>query len=532
VRADVVVSPVKINRLMTENQHVGGRQWVGILSICLAASLPFVFLYLVNKRSIINEVRNHVMGVAIATSVGINADDLTEIIDEDSMQKPAYRRIQNFLDRIGLANPDIRYIYTMRKSTDPLSPAWMAEFVVDQPARDYDRDGHIDRSEMSELPGASYDASDIPELLNGFHVPSADREVRPDPPYPDLISGYAPIKKPDGEVIGIIGVDITAQTIRGKLLVMQVVMTIVWLVICALISCVFLLYQKQKSAFERISKLSHELAMRNELLRAANQELARMNQRFEADLHLAQRVQQGFLPTRFPRHDRIVFDQYYLTCEILGGDLYDAFEIDQDHVGIYMADVAGHGVSAALVSGLLKMAVATMRQQKPAATASMFIDLTKPDQFLKSVNDLLANEIPEGEFITLIYCVFDLLNNKLIMASAGHPRPIIYHGKLKKADWCETKNGMALGIEGNQQYRCTEHSIDSGDLVLFYTDGLTEAMNDNREEFGDDRLLSLVNMNDVNNASQLNDVIKQAVEFHRSGCEVSDDFTLLTVEVK
>lgn len=517
---------------MNDSQTVRNRHWLGLAFICLAASLPFVFLYQVSKRSVINEVRNHVIGVAIATSVGINSDDLQEIIDIESMEKPAYRRIQNFLDQIGLANPDIRYIYTMRRALDPLAPAWMVEFVVDQPARDYNRDGQIERSEMSELPGASYDASEIPELLEGFHVPTADHEIRPDPPYPDLISGYAPIKNADGEVIGIIGVDITASTIRGKLLIVQVVMTIVWFVICALISCVFLLYQNQKSAFERISKLSHELAIRNELLRAANQELARMNERFEADLQLAQKVQQGFLPTRFPRHDRIVFDQYYLTCEILGGDLYDAFEIDQDHVGIYMADVAGHGVSAALVSGLLKMAVATMRQQKPAATASMFIDLTKPDQFLRSVNDLLTKEIPEGEFITLIYCVFDLLNNKLIMASAGHPKPIIYRGKTKTAEWCDTKNGMALGIESRQEYRCSEHSIDSGDLVLFYTDGVTEAMNSNREEFGDDRLISLVNMNDVNNASQLNDVIKQAVVFHRSGCDVSDDFTLLTVEVK
>lgn len=517
---------------MMEETNSRIRYRVGLLLVCLAASFPFVFLYHVSRQSVVNEVRNHVMGVAIATAAGIEGEELDKIRDRESLQHPEYIRIQKFLDSIALANPDVRYIYTMRHSHDPLAPVWMMEYVVDQPARDFNRDGIVDESEGSEMPGTPYDASSIPELVNGFHQPSADLDITPDPPYPDLISGYAPVRNRDGKVVGIVGVDITAQTIREKMVAVQVVMTMVWLVICALLSCIYLLYQKQKTAYDRISKLSHELALRNEMLRAANQELGRMNERFEADLRLAQRVQQGFLPTRFPRHDRIVFDQYYLTCEILGGDLYDAFEIDQDHVGIYMADVAGHGVSAALVSGLLKMAVATMRQQKPAGTASMFIDLTKPEQFLQSVNELLYKEIPEEEFITLIYCVFDLLNNKLVMASAGHPKPILYRNKLKQAEWCETINGMALGIEPGQKYPCTEHDIDTGDLVVFYTDGLTEAMNDMREEFGEDRLLSLVNMNDFNNASQLNDLIKQAVEFHRGGCEVSDDFTLLTVEIR
>lgn len=508
------------------------RHWAALIAVCLAVTLLFAFLYIVSRRSVMNEVRAHAMGVAIATAAGLNASDIVAVTGTESEDSEAFKRVQSFLDRIALANPDVRYIYTMRRSRDPLAPSWMVEYVVDQPERDFDRDGEVDESEMSERPGTTYDASNIPELLNGFYGPAADYSITPDPPYPDLLSGYAPVRDEEQNVVGIVGVDITAKTIRAKMMVLQFVIACVWLAVCALIAGIFILYENQKYAFERISRLSRELGLRNDLLRAANHELAKMNDKFEADLRLAQRVQQGFLPTRFPRHDRIVFDQYYLTCEILGGDLYDAFEIDEDHVGIYIADVAGHGVSAALVSGLLKMAVATMRQQKSSGTTSMFIDLTKPHEFLGSINELLAKEIPEDEFITLIYCVFDLLNNKLIMASAGHPRPIVYRAKAKRAEWCEISSGMALGIDASQTYTCTEHPIDSGDLVMFYTDGLTEAMNQQREEFGEERLIELVNLNDVNNASQLNDVIKQAVESHRGGCEVSDDFTLLTVEVK
>ena len=508
------------------------RQLVGLVMVCLAVSLPFVLLYVVSKRAILHEVRSHAMGVAIATAAGLDGALFRQVASELDDQSSGFRQIQTFLDRIALSNQDVRYIYTIQKSRDPLSPSWLVEFVVDQPDRDHNKDGIIDESEMSEPPGSPYDSSRSPELLKGFDGPAADFTITPDPPYPDVISGYAPIIDADGSVLGIVGVDITAQTVGDKMVALQIVIVLVWLIICALISCVFLLYQKQRAAYERISQLSMELTTRNEMLRAANHELARMNNRFEADLKLAQRVQHGFLPTRFPRHDRIVFDQYYLTCEILGGDLYDAFEIDQDHVGIYMADVAGHGVSAALVSGLLKMAVATIRQQRPDGTASLFIDMTKPQTFLHTVNNLLVKEMPEGEFITLIYGVFDLLDNRILFASAGHPLPVIYrHGK-KVAQWCDVHNGMALGIEENQEYTCTEIGIDSGDLVVLYTDGLTEAMNDSGEEFGDERLIDVVSSVREFNAARMNEAIKHAVEAHRAGCAISDDFTLLTVEIR
>ncbi|HMP89353.1 MAG TPA: PP2C family protein-serine/threonine phosphatase [Kiritimatiellia bacterium] len=508
------------------------RQWLGLILLCLAVSLPFLLLYKVSKNSVINEVRGHAMGVAIAVAAGIDPKEFSLAADQRNADSIEYKLIQSFIDRIALDNPDVRYIYTMQRSRDPLAPSWMVEFVVDQPARDYNQDGIIDESEMSEPPGAPYDSRGSPELVRGFMIPSADYEISPDPPYPDLISGYAPIKNESGQSIGLVGVDITARTVKEKLLALQIVILIVWIIISALIVCVYLLYHNQRDAYERISHMSAELSARNELLRAANQELARMNERFESDLRLAQKVQQGFLPTRFPRRDRIVFDQYYLTCEILGGDLYDAFEIDDDHVGIYMADVAGHGVSAALVSGLLKMAVSTIRQQTPEGTSSLFIDLTKPEAFLRSVNNLLTKEVPEGEFITLIYCVFDLLNNRLLMASAGHPKPLIYRSKKGSAQWCDIRNGLALGIESEQEYQRAEVHIEPGDLVVFYTDGLTEAMNNERDEFGEERLYDLVAGAINMNAKKLNETIKIAVEQHRAGSDVSDDFTLLTVEVR
>jgi len=510
----------------------GNKKFIGLAVILIVISLPFILLYGVSRRAIINEVRAQAMGVAIASSVGIPMAEFEQVVDGADPQSNAFFRVQQFINRVSRENPDVRYVYTMKRSTNPLNPAWLVEFVVDQSAHDYNRDGVLDASEQYEPLGTIYNASRSPELIKGFYSPTADFQVTPDPPYPDLISGYAPIRNDEGRVLGIVGVDVTASTVAKKLRVTKAVVVLVWFVIAALILCVYLLYQKQREGYERISQLSSELLQRNEMLRAANQELARMNNKFESELQLAQRVQQGFLPTRFPRHDRIVFDQYYLTCEILGGDLYDVFEIDQDHVGLYMADVAGHGVSAALVSGLLKMAVATIRQQRAVGTASLFVDMTKPDVFLRCINQLLVKEMPEGEFITLIYGVFDLMENRLLLASAGHPHPVLYNREKQSAQWCSVKNGKPLGLDLDQEYICTSQAISTGDLVLFYTDGLTEAMNKESEEFGEERLLNVMSQYGQINAARLNDAIKEAVETHRAGYAISDDFTLLSVEVR
>jgi serine phosphatase RsbU (regulator of sigma subunit) len=507
-------------------------QLIGLIALCVAISLPFVLLYLVGKRSIINEVRAHAMGVAIATSAGLPQEAFARIVRGQDPEGSDFRLVQQFLNKVAVDNPDVRYVYTMKRSSDALRPAWIVEYAVDQSSRDANNNGVIDAEERFEPLGTPYNASRSPELINAFYGPTADRHITPDPPYPDLISGYAPVRDPDGAVVGIVGADITAQTVGRKLLAIQGVVFLVWLVLCLLILCVFMLYQKQREAYQRISQLSAELIQRNDMLRAANQELARMNAKFDAELQLAQRVQQGFLPARFPRHDRIVFDQYYLTCEVLGGDLYDVFEIDQDHIGLYMADVGGRGVSAALVSGLLRMAVSTIRHQQGAGTASLFVDMTRPDVVLRSINQLLHKEIPRGESITLIYGVFDLLQNRLLLASAGHPHPAIYSGRQQSAHWCRVQNGEPLGLKADQEYTCTSQPVEAGDLVLFYTDGLTKAVNRAGETFSEDRLLGVIGSFGSVSAVRLNESIREAVEHHRGGAPAHDDFTLLSVEIR
>ncbi len=508
------------------------KHWTGIALLWILITLLFLFLYATSRRVVINEIRHHAMGVAIAAAATLDATRLDAIRGPADAETEDYREIQHRLGLVALSNPDVRYIYTMRKAAAPFASQAAFEYVVDQAARDYNRNGKIERDEESEVPGTPYDASHVPEMVRSWTGATADYSITPDPPYPDLISGYAPVVNSDGETKAIVGVDVMASTVARKLLAIRIAVIAVWLMLLALVTLVVHLYYQQRDAFDQIKELNEELESRHLLLREANEKLAMHNEQFQRELRLAQSVQQGFLPRTFPRQDRIVFDTYYLTCAILGGDLYDVFDVDDDKVGLFMADVAGHGVSAALISGLLKMAVSSVRQRQGDASATWYTDLSRPGDVMKALNEVLVAEMPEGEFITLVYAVLDLSNNKLLYANAGHLWPILYSSRTKTHNVTHGKGGLALGIEKNQVYPTNELSVETGDKLILYTDGLTEAMNEHGQEFGSDRLLKLVDENGATPPVELVATIREAVDAHRGASEVSDDFSVLVAEIR
>ncbi len=508
------------------------RRLTGLALCWIAVIMLFLTLYVTARRVVIDEIRHHAMGVAIAVAAGIDAADLAAIHTPDDKELDAFQRVQSFLDRISIKNPDVKYIYTMRRSLDPDAPITDYEFIVDESARDRDGDGIISEHEMSEPPGAPYDAAPWPQMVEAWHGPTADEQIQPDPPYPDLISGYAPIRDERNQTVAIAGVDITADTVREKLLAIQITFFLVSLFIIILITLVVTLYYQQHAAFEQIKQLSEELASRNDMLRASNRELAAHNEQIERDLKLAQTVQLGFLPTAFPRQDRLVFDKFYLTSDMLGGDLFDVFSLDHDRVAMYIADVSGHGVSAALISGLLKMAVSSVKEKGGFAHGHLHADLYEPDRVLYALNEMLVKEIPEFEFITMIYAVLDLSSDTFRLANAGHPYPIRYSLRRKELDLWKLPSGPALGFLENQEYPVREMSMEEGDRVIFYTDGLTEAMNTQSEEFTEERLLEIVRQHGEESPMAIIDAVRQAVDVHRDGERVSDDFSMLIAEIR
>ena len=151
---------------------------------------------------------------------------------------------------------------------------------------------------------------------------------------------------------------------------------------------------------------------------------------------------------------------------------------------------------------------------------------------VRTLNDMLAKEMPENEFITLIYAVINVSDSQMRFASAGHPWPVRYQSRFKEHQICRGQSGMAMGIKTGQSYPAVTVGLDSGDRILFYTDGLTEAMNAQGVEFGEDKLCALIDAHGALPAAGLLEAIRAAVDEHRGGYEVSDDFSMLVAEIR
>jgi signal transduction histidine kinase len=235
------------------------KYWMILLVPLLLVAAFFAFQYSAVRKNFIDEVRNHARYAAICTASALDAADIERIHAPGDVQGEPYRRVQRVLARFHDSAGDIRYVYVMRRSRAPDAKPTDYEFVVDLQAKDSNGNGTIDEDEKSELPGAPYDASPVPMMVLAWNEPTADEDVTPDPPYPDLLSGYAPVKDADGKTVAIVGADITARTIRTKLLTTRVVVIGCGLVLSFLFAIIVFFYCGRREALLRIRQINSEL---------------------------------------------------------------------------------------------------------------------------------------------------------------------------------------------------------------------------------------------------------------------------------
>ncbi len=263
-------------------------------------------------------------------------------------------------------------------------------------------------------------------------------------------------------------------------------------------------------------------------LAGMNADLARKNRQLEEELELAHKVQVGFLPTEFPREGRIRFGHSYEFCTTLGGDLFDVFNVGPDHVAFYLADVSGHGVNAALISGLLKMAFEGMKNKTDGPGQALLLD---PAAVLSRLNHAILGMIPDEYFITIIYAAIRVSDQRVVIASAGHPYPAWFDASSGKAAWCPLKNGPALCFTPDPEYFNHEQSLQPKDKLVFYTDGFTEAFNEEKEEFGEERFLAAIEEYGGQDLDVLLKAILEAVNRHRENAAISDDCTMVGIQL-
>jgi serine phosphatase RsbU (regulator of sigma subunit)/predicted ester cyclase len=241
---------------------------------------------------------------------------------------------------------------------------------------------------------------------------------------------------------------------------------------------------------------------------------ARERERIEQELHVARRIQQELLPEATPELEGWRMATYYGPAREVGGDFYDFLELEDGRLGLVVGDATGHGMPAALV-------MATTRGMLRAVVQS----LESPGEVLTRVNEALVADIPPSTFVTCFYGALDPENGRLRYANAGHNLPCRRHSG--QADELRAR-GMPLGLMPGMSYEEKEIELEKGESVLFYSDGLVEAHNPQREMFGFPRLRRMV-AEHAEEGSLVDFLMDELRSFTGDGWEQEDDITLVTL---
>jgi len=238
----------------------------------------------------------------------------------------------------------------------------------------------------------------------------------------------------------------------------------------------------------------------------------------EREIELAKEIQQGLLPKDIPQIQGIEISSAWQPSEVVSGDYFDILKFSDSKVGLCIADVAGKGIPAALLMSNLQAGVRTL-----GATS------LPPRELCEKLNQLICSNAPLDKFITLFYCLLDVTGKRLIYTNAGHNLPILVRqdGSLIRSE----KGGRGLGLSQDSNYQQGEVELMSGDRVLLFTDGVIEATNSKKEEFGEARLIELLVENRGLGAAALQKrVMKAVTKFNHGNAE--DDMTLIAISVK
>jgi phosphoserine phosphatase RsbU/P len=264
------------------------------------------------------------------------------------------------------------------------------------------------------------------------------------------------------------------------------------------------------------------------LLHRQREQLSDFLRRMKDEIDLATRVQSRFLPKTLPVQDHSVFSRYHATCSAIGGDLQDVFDLGRGRQGVYIADVAGHGTSAAMLSGLVKMSFESLKEHIHPAKLPVS-ELLDPGVFLTRTNAAFHEGLPLECFVTLMYAVVDPNSRILRISNAGHPHPVLYRGETGEASYLHFQSGPALGPVRDAYFPITTMEMRADDKLLLYTDGLVEAINEEGVEFGYDRLLKMMSVCGATPPDQLVETIAKEMDTYRGRAPLSDDCSLLVI---
>ena len=239
----------------------------------------------------------------------------------------------------------------------------------------------------------------------------------------------------------------------------------------------------------------------------------------ETELETARQIQFSILPASVPELEKVRIAASYQPMTAVAGDFYQFVGSNKHHLGILVADVSGHGVPAALISSMIKVAM-----------QSVAVHADDPAQVLGGLNRILWSEA-RGQFVSAAYVWIDAENRNALYSAAGHP-PLLWWRNAKSKIQQVESNGLLFGVKPDSRYPVCNMPLEPSDRFLIYTDGVTETENAAGEPFGDLQLERVIRNNRLQPASELaQQVLSELDEWRPAAMNQQDDITLIVVDV-
>jgi len=257
------------------------------------------------------------------------------------------------------------------------------------------------------------------------------------------------------------------------------------------------------------------------VLRGMREQLERQLLTIRTELETARNIQLSILPGEIPQLEGLDVAARYIPMTSVAGDFYDFLIVDEKRIGILVADVSGHGMPAALISSMLKIALAGQRSQA-----------CDPAGVLSGLNEALCGKF-QGHYITAAYALIDTAKQTISYAGAGHP-PLLIRSRDTGTTRRLLENGLFLGFFPETTYSAVEAPFQKGDWCVLYTDGIPEMTNPLDEQFGMTRLQGFLEKHHELSAGKFVDGLLDELTCwsdHASGREAEDDITLLAVHL-
>lgn len=508
-----------------------------IFSMLFSASLSNFLISEYALQQQFSRLRENLITLAKIAALMVDADTITKVpLNKEGVNAPEYKSIAKTLSTIKEATPHITYIYTLAKT----DREGIFKFIVDPNPIVKNA-----KNTATSFPGELYDGSKLPELTKALTTPSADKKIDADE-WGMVLSGYAPIRDHAGKTVAVLGVDIMANDIHALQKELQkraffvlflgvVLFVILGIIISRRITNPIkrliagtrhfakgeLSYKVSAEGDDEIAELSRSFnSMSSDLMRHIEEleKTTTEKERLLKELEIAKGIQQSFLPDSVPEMDGFEFAAASFPARVVGGDFYDFIPIEKGRWGIAVADVSGKGIPAALFMALSRTLIRATATGKPHVAEA-----------LETANRLIMEGSKTSLFVTVFYGILDSKNMGFKYTNAGHNPPLLVHGETADIMLLEAK-GIPLGLMPEIKAVAEEITLKKGDVIALYTDGVTEALNDNKEQFEITRLSKVISENRSKTAQQILDKVREDLKAFVGNQPQFDDITLMIIK--